>query len=160
MEKRTSEIAELKRLAVAAGLDGLDFLAQFTDDQLADGYNGIGPEFLKPRIREKVSEFLHIFKPAALGHDLRNELSDGTRAGFERANDEFLRNCRKLADYHYADSPRRRRRARAAALVLYGFVSARQFGWKAWLEAKERHAAKMASDNSVWKTTPTTKEAK
>ena len=158
MERKTKpEIDELMPIAVAAKLEGLDFLSTFTYDQLADGYNGIGPEFLKPDIREKVSEFLHIFKPAALGHDLRNELSDGTRAGFERANDEFLRNCRKLADYHYADSPRRKRRARAAALVLYGFVSARQFGWRAWQEAKERHAAKMASDNSVW-TTQTTKE--
>ena len=152
-KSKKEDIEELLKIAVEADLAGLDFLSQFTPDQLADGYNGIGPEFLKPRIREKVSEFLHIFAPAALGHDLRNELSDGTRRGFQAANDEFYRNCLRLADYHYSADKRRRRRARAAALVLYGFVSAESFGWRAWLEAKERHAAKLFSDNSVWKTT-------
>ena len=142
MAKSKEDIDELLKIAVAADLEGLDFLSQFTPDQLADGYNGIGPEFLKPRIREKVSEFLHIFKPAAVGHDLRNELSDGSRKGFCAANEEFLRNCLRLADYHYA---------RAAARVLYLLVSAENFGWRAWLEAKERHAKKLASDNSVWK---------
>ena len=147
------EIKELLGIAKAANLDGLDFLSQFTEVQLADGYNGIGPEFLGEKVRQKVSEFLHIFKPAAVGHDLRNEMSDGTRKSFKYANDEFLRNCYKLADYHYADDPRRRRRARAVARILYKFVSAESFGWRAWLEAKERHAAKMISNNSVWKTT-------
>ncbi len=144
------KIDELVKIAVAADLEGVDFLSQFSYAQLADGYNGIGPEFLKPGIRAKVSEFLHIFAPAALGHDLRNELSDGTRRGFQAANDEFYRNCLRLADYHYSADKRRRRRARAVAQVLYGFVSAESFGWRAWQEAKERHAAKLASGNSVW----------
>ena len=154
--EKNSEIDELLKIAVAADLEGLDFLSRFTYDQLADGYNGIGPEFLKPNVRKKVSEFLHIFKPAAVAHDLRNELSDGTRKSFRAANDEFYRNCLRLADYHYRDDDKRRRRARAAALALYAFVSAEHFGWRAWQEAKERHAAKMASGNSVWKTTTTT----
>ena len=146
------EINELLEIATAANLDGLDFLSQFTKAQLADGYNGIGPEFLKPKVRAAVSEFLHIFKPAAVVHDLRNEMSDGTRKGFKYANDEFLRNCLKLADYYYKGKDARRHlRARAAAKVLYAFVSAEHFGWRAWLEAKERHAAKTISDNSVWK---------
>jgi len=153
MGEKIETIDELLRIAVDANLEGLDFLSQFTRDQLADGYNGIGPEFLKPRVRAAVSEFLAIFAPAALGHDLRNEMSDGTRESFIAANDEFYRNCCKLADYYYAADDPRRRRARVAALALYAFVSAKRFGWRAWLEAKERHAAKMASDNSVWKTT-------
>ena len=147
------EITELLGIAKAANLDGLDFLSQFSEEQLADGYNGIGPEFLGEAARKKVSEFLHIFRAAAVGHDLRNEMSDGTREGFRYANDEFLRNCLKLADYYYKDKDARRHlRARAAARILYCFVSAENFGWRAWLEAKERHAAKLISDNSVWKT--------
>ena len=151
--KSADEIDELLKIAVAARLEGCDFLSSFTYDQLADGYNGIGPEFLPPLVREKVSEFLHIFKPAAVAHDLRNEMSDGTRKGFKYANDEFLRNCLKLADYHYKGKDARRHvRARAAARILYAFVSAEGFGWRAWIEAKERHAQKLISDNSVWKT--------
>jgi len=150
--EKIETIDELLRIAVDANLEGLDFLSQFTREQLADGFNGIGPEFLPVAIRDKVSDFLHIFASAAVVHDLRNEFSDGTRAGFEAANAEFYHNCLKLADYHYGIFDRRRYRARAAALVLYAFVSAEWFGWRAWLEAKDRHAAKMASDNSVWKT--------
>ncbi len=150
-KKKSKEIKELLTIAADAKLEGLDFLATFTFEQLCDGYNGIGPEFLKPNVREKVSEFLHIFKPAALPHDIRNEMSDGTRKGFRAANDEFLRNCLKLADYYYKDKDARRHlRARAVARILYGIVSSNVVGWRAWLEAKERHAAKMASDNSVW----------
>lgn len=152
MAKSKEDIEELLKIAVAADLEGLDFLSQFTPDQLADGYNGIGPEFLKPRARAAASGVLHIFKPAALGHDLRNELSDGTRESFHAANEEFLHNCIKLAEYHYAAYPRKLRRAKVAAEILYKFVEAETFGWRAWLEAKERHAAKLSSDNSVWKT--------
>ena len=147
------ELDELIRIAVDAKLEGVDFLSRFTYEQLADGYNGIGPEFLPPLLREKVSEFLHIFKPAAVGHDLRNEFSDGTREGFNAANEEFYRNCLRLADWHYPWYSRDRYRARAAALILYAFVSAEFFGWRAWQEAQKRHAAKMASGNSVWNTT-------
>ena len=153
MNAKEKEIDELLKIANDAELDGLDFLSGFTKAQLCDGYNGIGPEFLKPNVREKVSEFLHIFKPAAVAHDLRNELSDGTRKGFKYANDEFLRNCLKLADYYYKGKDARRHlRARVAAWTLYYFVSAESFGWRAWLEAKKRHAQKLISDNSVWET--------
>ena len=151
--KTIEEIDALMSAAVEAGLDGLDFMAEFDYDQLADGYNGIGPEFLPAGIRLVVSKFLHIFAPAAFGHDLRNELSDGTRVGFCAANEEFLRNCIKLAAYYCKDDYKRRVRAVSAAIVLYEFVSSERFGWRAWLEAQERHAEKLSSGNSVWNTT-------
>ena len=140
-----AKICELLNTAKAANLDGYDFLVGLGIETLQDGYNGIGPEFLDPKLREKVSELLSIFEPAALAHDLRNEFSDGTREGFEYANDEFLKNCLRLADYHYCFINPRRYRARAVARILYKFVSAENFGWRAWLEAKARHAAKIAS---------------
>jgi len=139
------KIDALVKLAVEADLEGLDFLAQFTYAQLADGYNGIGPEFLPPAVRDRVTDFLSIFEAAALIHDLRNEYSDGSREGFLAANDEFRRNCLKLADMRYGMFSLRRYRARAVAQVLYDFVSADSFGWRAWLEAKERHEAKNVS---------------
>ena len=145
-----NEIDELLKIAVEAGLEGLDFLSQFSYAQLADGYNGIGPEFLPPKLRNKVTDILAIFAPAALIHDMRNEMSDGTRASFLAANDEFRRNCIKLADFHFGPFRPRRYHARGIAQVLYDFVSAENFGWRAWLEAKERHAAKISSGNSVW----------
>ena len=143
--------------AVEAGLDGLDFLAGFTYDQLADGYNGIGPEMLKAGLRARLTKYFDVFAPAALGHDMRNELSDGTRASFVLANYEFFVNCIKLALRRYSWKNWRRYAALAAAWEAYKFVAG-DVGWTAWLQAKERHAAKMASGNPAWNKTPTEKE--
>ena len=148
MEKIESLIAK----GVEAELYGMDFVQGLDLETVRESYNGIGPEFLDPEVREKVSELLSIFEPAALVHDLRNEFSDGMRKNFEYANDEFLKNCLKLADYNYCFINPRRYRARAVARILYKFVSAENFGWRAWLEAKERHEAKMASGNSAGET--------
>ena len=131
--------------AEEAELFGLDFVNGLDREVVQDSYNGIGPEFLDPDTRAKVTGHLALFAPAALVHDLRNEFSDGTRSSFEYANFEFLQNCRKLADHAYAWYNPRRYRARAVAQLLFVAVSAEKFGWRAWLEAKERHEQKMAA---------------
>lgn len=131
--------------AEEADLFGLDFVKSLDKTVVQDSYNGIGPEFLDPDTRAKVTEHLYLFAPAALVHDLRNEFSDGTRSSFEFANYEFLQNCRRLADHRYAWYNPRRYRARGVAQLLYVAVSAEKFGWRAWLEAKARHEQKMAA---------------
>ena len=148
--KTEQEIDALVRRAVEAGLEGLDFLASFSYAELARGYNGIGPEFLPEWMRDLVSDKLDIFAPAALIHDLRNDVSDGTRASFLAANDEFRRNCLKLAEQAYPQQPGveddlMRARAKAVAEILYCFVSADNFGWRAWLEAHERFVERLAA---------------
>ena len=144
------KIDALVKRAVDAGLEGLDFLSSFSYQELAAGYNGIGPEFLPAGLRGAVTDWLWIFEPPALIHDMRNEVADGTRAAFLCANDEFRRNCIKLADFNYGVFRPRRYHARAIANILFDFVSSDNFGWRAWLEAQERHVAKLASGNSVW----------
>ena len=136
--QRAAEIDELLKIAVEAKLEGLDFLASFTYEQLSDGYNGIGPEFLPSVLREKVTKYLAVFEPAALVHDMRNHVGDGTRYGFNFANLEFLANCRKLADRAYPWYNWRRYRARVVAKLMYDFVAG-QPGWIAWCEASRKH---------------------
>ena len=131
------EINELLDVAEAAGLDGLDWLRSLGITTICEGYNGIGPEFLKPEVRAMVSQYLAPFAPAAVVHDLRNHFGDGSREKFLMANDEFRRNCLKLAHYHYKQDPQKLALALAAAEVLYLCVSADAFGWRAWLEASE-----------------------
>ena len=94
-------------------------------------YNGIGPEFFEPQLREKVSKFLHIFAPAAVIHDLRNFESDGKRDAFNYANWEFWANCMKCADAEYPWWNWKRYRAYAVGKCLYDFVSGDP-GWRAW----------------------------
>lgn len=133
-----------KALGIAkfANLDGINFITCFPIDELADGYNGIGPEFLPPEVRAKITERLSLFEPAALIHDMRNEHSDGTRESFHRANEEFRVNCRKLAALEYGWYNPSRYLAYHVAEILFKFVEAEDFGWKAWLQAKERHEKK------------------
>lgn len=143
------KIDALVKRATDAGLDGLDFLASFSRQELAEGYNGIGPEFLPAGLRAQVTSFLWMFEAAALIHDMRNEVADGTRASFLYANDEFRRNCLKLAEKNYprmVQDFRKRYRAKAVAQILYDFVSADSFGWKAWMEATARHREKLLND--------------
>ena len=145
----TEKIESLIARGVEADLFGMDFVQSLDLETVRDGYNGIGPEFLGSDVRAKVTDHLAIFEPASLVHDLRNEFSDGTRYSFNFANYEFLKNCRKLADQKYGWYNPRRYFARHVAHLLYVAVSAEKFGWRAWLEAKERHEKKMRALNKA-----------
>ena len=131
------KIDALVKAAVLAGLDGCDFLATFDYEELAREYNGIGPEWLPRTWREKASDCLALFAPAALIHDMRYAASDGTSYGFNYANMEFRENCLKLANERYPWWSWRRYRARAVAMLLFDFVAS-PGGWKAWQDAYEK----------------------
>ena len=132
------KIDSLVARAVEVKLDGIDFLSSFNYATLKREYNGIGPEWAGAAVREKVTQHLGLFEPAALIHDMRNYKSDGSRFGFNFANIEFLTNCLKLADAAYPWYSWKRYRARAAAHIAYDFVSG-PGGWKAWQDCHERN---------------------
>lgn len=134
---KTEKLDSLIERAKAADLDGLDFLSSYEYGEIAAAYNGIGPEWMPADLREKVSGYLDLFAPAALIHDMRYQMSDGSRYGFSYANMEFHENCLKLADHAYPWWNWRRYRARLIAHVLYDFVRGGG-GWKAWIDCYER----------------------
>ena len=119
------------------GLVGNGFLSRFDCETIRREYNGIGPEFFKPELRAKVTEFLAIFEPAAVIHDMRNYESDGTKDAFHYANWEFLENCRKCADSAYPWWNWKRYRARTVAKILFDFVDGSP-GWRAWMDCYEK----------------------
>jgi len=139
--KDENEIDELLKIAVEADLEGLDFVSQFTYDQIAASYNGIGPSFLSAEKRRKLSRYLALFAPAAVIHDMRYTLSDGTRRAFNYANFEFRENCIALAEKAYGLLNWRRYRAYVVAEALFAGVSS-QGGWVAWCEAFRDRATK------------------
>ena len=145
-EENLAHVAELIEKAKSAGLVGSDWAEKMGLAWCAEAYNGIGPEFMGDRLRDKTSRLLSIFEPAALIHDGRNHVSDGTHASFIYANDEFRCNCHLLADRAYPWWNWKRYRARLVADVLFDFVSADGFGWRAWLEAHERFVARTAPE--------------
>ena len=120
------------------GLKGIGFLSSFDCETIRREYNGIGPEFFDPELRAKVTKFLSIFEPAAVLHDMRNFMSDGTRDAFHYANWEFLENCRKCADASYPWWNWKRYRARAVAKILFDFVDGTS-GWRAWMDCYQKN---------------------
>ena len=146
-EENLAHVAELIEKAKAAGLRGAGWLESLGVKRCCEGYNGIGPEFLPAWARALVTKHLGLFEPAALPHDMRNDVSDGSREKFLAANDEFRANCHILAERAYPNDPKRRIAAQAAAEVLFLFVNADGFGWKAWLEAHERFVNKQKGSN-------------
>ena len=137
-----AKIEELLVEANAAGLEGLGWLSQFPIETLAREYNGIGPEWAGSDARDWSTHKFHIFEAAALIHDLRNFVSDGSDDGFIFANREFLTNCLKLANRAYPWYSWRRYRARAVAFALYEFVSGAG-GRIAWQQCAARNVAKL-----------------
>ena len=139
------KIDELIQKAVEAGLEGVDFIQRFDYAVLCREYNGIGPEWAGERIRDWTTGKFAIFEPAALIHDMRNYESDGERPAFEAANDEFLRNCLKLANDAYPWYRPRRYAMRGVARGFYEFVSG-PGGWVAWRECALKKRERMERD--------------
>lgn len=140
MEEREAKEAHVELLleeAAAAGLLGWEWAEAHGVAWLAAAYNGIGPEFAGEAIRGKATEWFRIFEPAALIHDARNHVSDGTHEAFDHANAEFRYNCLQLADRAHPWWSWKRYRARFVAEALFDFVSS-PAGWKAWLDCFDR----------------------
>lgn len=140
MEEREAKEAHVEQLleeAAEAGLLGWEWAEAHGVAWLAAAYNGIGPEFAGEAIRGKATSALAVFEPAALIHDARNHVSDGTHEAFDHANAEFRYNCLQLADRAYPWWSWKRYRARFAGEALFDFVSS-PAGWKAWLDCFDR----------------------
>lgn len=136
-EYQKDHVRDLSYIVEELELEGRTFLHSFSFAELTREYNGIGPEWIGAEVRAKTTKYLSLFEPAALIHDLRNYMSDGTREAFEFANKEFLTNCLKLANDRYSWWDPRRYNARAVARLLYAFVQG-QGGWRAWKECFDK----------------------
>jgi len=141
-DEKRQHVSALVHIAKAAKLEGAEILDKYTVAELAEIYNGIGPEFLPEETRNKVTAYLSIFEAAALIHDVRFHESNKTRKAFNFANMEFRENCRILGEFNYAWYNWKRYRAYAVSTILYEAVSS-DFGWIAF-----KSANKNISENS------------
>lgn len=107
-------------------------------DTLAVTYNGIGPEWMPDKLRQKLTKHLPTFEPAAMVHDWQYTYAD------DRSHDAFLasnalleENCRRLAavKYPWYKSPIMRPLAILAAKDMR--YACDTWGYSAWLEAKK-----------------------
>ncbi len=96
-EKR---IRELLIKITDTDLEGRGVLQQFSAAEIAEIYNGIGPDRFPTWLRELITDTAGIFEPAAVIHDVRY-LIGGMKADFTAANNEFYRNCCILVKQKY-----------------------------------------------------------
>jgi len=138
MSERDDFIAEAGYVLTAGvyGLSGAEWLAELSLGKIRAAYNGIGPEWLPAKIREKLNKHLGLFAVCAVIHDCRFAYdNDASAAKFNAANDELERNCRIVADATYKWWQLRRYLARRAGRIMAD--ACREFGWTAWRDAYE-----------------------
>lgn len=119
-------IQQLIDSAARHGLDGAEILDSFDETELANIYNGIGPDRFPAWLRAIVTEANGLFEPAALIHDVRYHIG-GDREDFTYANDEFRSNCYTLVRAAYSWHDPRRYKWLFRAWRYAGYCQ--KFGW-------------------------------
>ena len=127
------EIAALRQKCKDLRLAGFRHLAGYTDMELQQICNGIGPRGIPEFIRKSFNRLHPSLQAAAFIHDVEFEESDGTVTAFDRANTRFLINGLKMAKLYYPWYDLRRYILRHQTYRLA--VLCRRFGWFCWSRA-------------------------
>ena len=86
------EIRRLRKACEDMEQENRELLAKYTDEQLADMFNGIGPEGFPGWLRKALDALHPSLKPVAMIHDVEWSESDGRRETFDESNERFRRN--------------------------------------------------------------------
>jgi len=98
------DLAEIKRLREKCAeyeLAGREILDRFTLEELAEEYNGAGPDSWIPEARNILTKAMALFKPVVLIHDIQFAQSDGTEEGFTKTVDDWCANTKKIKAAEY-----------------------------------------------------------
>ena len=96
-----AEIDLLRRKCEEYHLAGREILHEFTLEELAEEYNGAGPDSWLPEAREILTRAMSLFKPVVLIHDIQFAQSDGTDEGFAETVADWCANTKKIMDAEY-----------------------------------------------------------
>lgn len=89
-------IKDLVGQAIESELEGTWIFQRYTITELAEIYNGIGPDWMPEKLRDLCTKYGWLFEPAALIHDIEYFLG-GSEEDFKNSNERFKRNGYKLA---------------------------------------------------------------
>ena len=134
-----NEIKRLRAICEECELEGREILANYTDEELVDLFNGIGPEAFPAWLRTALDALHPSLAPVAMIHDVEWSESDGRRETFEASNARFRRNGCKVASASFGWWRPRRYKVMWDA-VKFARICQR-FGWGAFLapyEAREK----------------------
>ena len=126
-----SDICAILRDGRYAGLEGIDRIEGLSDEELEREFNGLGPEWFPKEVRDWLGRRFVWLVGALIVHDLDYYLGDGTREDFERANERFVRNGRRLARRRWLPLHPMKYLQNRAAVDLFGLLCG-EFGWEAY----------------------------
>ena len=151
------EIAELRKLCTDYDLDGRQILDGYLNSELTHIYNGAGPDSWHDWSRKTLTDFMTLYKPVVLIHDVQFHESDGTLGTFDKAVADWKRNTRKIFDAEYPLWTWRMLRPsyRAERAYWYSVMQASNLGissttaYNAWLDAYKRRLDETAGGKDV-----------
>ena len=85
------QIEALKRIAVEKKLKGADVLNEYTNEQIAESFNGAGSSAAPELQRWVLTKILQKKQPAVMIHDMKFR-KGGTDSDFRKANEELREN--------------------------------------------------------------------
>ena len=130
MGTTTEEARRLREQCEKYELENREILAKYTDEQLADIYNGIGPEAFPQWLRAALDAVHPSLAPVAFIHDVEWHESDGSEESFAESNARFRRNGVKVACAAFAWWRPRRYKVMWDAWKFSRICQ--RFGWSAW----------------------------
>ena len=96
-----SEIDNLLKIAVDAGLEAPVSLIKSTGLEIQERCNGIGADWMSEQSRAILTRVLNYAEATALIHDWQYSKSDGSRKKQQDADDLFLLNGYREIDFKY-----------------------------------------------------------
>lgn len=123
------ELHDLIQKARKLRLENVEILDRYSEAEIAEIYNGIGPDRFPGWLRKIVTESAELFEAAALIHDVEYD-EGGTREQFTAANDRFRRNCYTLVKDRYGWYDIRRYLWMNKARRWSNYCEL--FGWSGW----------------------------
>ena len=94
-------LKKLMELCEKYELEGLRTVEKYTLEELAQIYNGAGPDSWIPAARGVLTALMELFEPVVLIHDVQFSESDALHETFERTVDVWKQNCKKIFDAEY-----------------------------------------------------------
>ena len=126
-----SEIKNLIEDCELYELDGREVLSKYSVKELANIYNGIGPDSFPGWLRAILDALHPSLAAVAFIHDVEWSESDGTKKSFTASNDRFKANGCKMAKALYGWWRPRRYLVMNDACRFAAICQS--FGWSAWL---------------------------
>jgi hypothetical protein len=134
MTTRQQEVKKIFDRCKKFGMKAPDEFWNTPVEELAEIYNGAGPDWFPKWARWIVTLFLRIFKSPVMIHDWRFDRSDKLRSSFNETNEEFKHNMAIEIKARFSGllwTPVRRFWERRAWLAYQACVLG---GWSAWID--------------------------